>query len=68
MRVISFSTFKENCKHFERNYEFNKDCCQLEHGNEERFYKDENHDCYYSPCKEKYCPILQKCTFIKGEK
>jgi hypothetical protein len=64
MRIISFEWFHQNCKHFDCDYDFNKNMCG-NNGNEGRelFTIDpqtkEKH--YYRPCKEKYCPVLGAC-------
>ncbi len=63
MWLINFRWFKQNCIHYECDYDFEKDKCGWEHGSKELLTVDpktrKKH--YYNPCKEKYCPVLQAC-------
>lgn len=62
MRLISFAKFKSACKHVKWNdVTFERDLCLNGFNEEREVMTIENRVYSYSPCKEKHCPILQKC-------
>ena len=68
MYLISFVTFKQNCAHYERDYDFNKDVCNYGHEHTETFavWPETGDKALYHPCKAKYCPILRGCKEVKN--
>jgi len=65
MYLISFVTFKQACGDFERDYDFRKDMC-THIGNEHKAVLGKYGDkkIHYTPCAEKYCPILAGCKKV----
>jgi len=69
MRAISFMYFKQHCKWAETHYDFNGKCgCRHPSNNVMETLADRGDHggkYYYSPCKEKCCPVMQSCKEIK---
>jgi hypothetical protein len=66
MRAISFNLFKEYCKYHSKKYdapERKQDWCTHECNGSREYFATYAHDLKinYTPCKEKYCPVLQSC-------
>ena len=68
--IISFRTFKQNCSHLNKDYDFNKHECYYGHGTEELFtiHPQTDERIMYEPCMEKYCPILNKLKIAQEDK
>ena len=67
MRAISFEHFKNNCEHYEEDFDFDKLMCEHSgHDHKQVFTKDPNTGkvYYYNRCCEKHCPVLEGCKKI----
>ena len=64
MRAISFTTFKNNCKHLEidRIVYGDRDVCLNDYNKKIKLFHSVTEEIWdYNPCEEKYCPVMQSC-------
>lgn len=68
MRIISFELFRRNCVHLKTDYDNEKGTCNhCDNDNVARFTVPKTAYSYaYTPCMEKFCPVLGMCKKVKS--